>query len=129
MSVFDKDTEKMLVQKRLIIAEYVEAMGEDAPEDFDMEDVVEWQAQQRAEKTPCIKSATPEEDLIWQLIVDANQKFSQLNKEHPDEMNTWIMGIHNLQSVLGWRILRRDHPADFPKKFTKSSSKGRKIGE
>ena len=56
---------------------------------------------------------TQEEKQIMDLIVDAHNKFLQLKQTHPNEINEWINGIHYLQNVLGWRILRRDYPAEF----------------
>lgn len=53
---------------------------------------------------------TPEEYEISELIVQAVEKFSKLDRTHPDEMDDFVDAIHKLQSILGMRVLRRDYP-------------------
>lgn len=53
------------------------------------------------------------EKKVMNLITDAHNEFVKLSSTHPDEMREWVDGIHALQNVLGWRVLRRDYPNDF----------------
>lgn len=48
------------------------------------------------------------------LIVKAHNLFSQLETTHFTEMQEWVDAIHQLQHILGMRILRRDYPKVFP---------------
>lgn len=57
---------------------------------------------------------TPEEAEISRLIAEAHNLFCKLESQHPDEGREWCDAIHNLQNVLGWRVLRREFPFDFP---------------
>jgi len=52
---------------------------------------------------------TPEEEEISKLIVEAHNKFMELESTHSSEHEDWVSGIHALQNVLGWRVLRRDY--------------------
>ena len=53
---------------------------------------------------------TKEEEEIMRLIVEAHNKFSKLKSTHSNEIKDWVNNIHNLQSVLSLRVLRRDYP-------------------
>lgn len=57
---------------------------------------------------------TPEEKEIMSLIVEAHNKFLELERTHPMEMTEWVDSIHRLQDLLGARVLRRDYPETFP---------------
>ncbi len=67
----------------------------------------EWDEAEKA------KPYTPQEREIMNLIVKAHNLFIKEPTTHPDEMRQWVDGIHALQNVLGWRILRRDYPNEF----------------
>lgn len=56
---------------------------------------------------------TKDEKKIMDLLVEAHDRFNKMKRTHPDEMREWVVGIHSLQNVLGWRILRRDYPDEF----------------
>lgn len=43
----------------------------------------------------------------------AHEKFVKLETQHPDDMRTWVNGIHQLQSVLMNRVVVRDYPKYF----------------
>jgi hypothetical protein len=51
----------------------------------------------------------PEENEIYALIAKVHNLFSQLDRTHPNELEAFADGIHQLQSTMGLRILRREH--------------------
>ena len=51
---------------------------------------------------------------IMNLILKAHSEFNSLKRQHPNEMVDWVNGVHALQNILGWRVLRRDYPNEFP---------------
>lgn len=57
---------------------------------------------------------TDEEGEIMDLLVAAWNKFNQLEREHPSEINDFADGIHKCQYQLAMRILRRDYPEGYP---------------
>ncbi len=56
---------------------------------------------------------TAQEQEIMDLIVKSHNLFVKLERQHPNEITEWVKCIHDLQNILGWRILRRDYPNDF----------------
>ena len=56
---------------------------------------------------------TKEEEEIMKLIVDAHNKFSKLKRGHSMEIQEWVTAIHQLQSILSHRCLRRIYPDKF----------------
>jgi hypothetical protein len=59
------------------------------------------------------KGFTSEEQIIMDLIIEAHNLYSKLEKQHPSDLQEWSNSLHQLQQLLGMRILRRDI---FPKK-------------
>jgi hypothetical protein len=53
------------------------------------------------------------EKLMLDNITELHTNFMKLERTHPDEAREWINAIHQLQNVIGWRILRRDYPGIF----------------
>ena len=51
---------------------------------------------------------------IMNLLVEAHNKFTEMESTHPNKISEWVDSIHRLQDLLGMRILRRDYPRDFP---------------
>lgn len=56
---------------------------------------------------------TKEEKEIMDLLVKAHNKFIQLERDHPQELNEWINAFHILQNALIYRIVKRDYPEVF----------------
>jgi hypothetical protein len=56
---------------------------------------------------------TEQEAKIMQLIVDAHNEFVKLDRGHSMEIQEWVSGIHQLQSILSHRCLRRLFPSHF----------------
>lgn len=54
--------------------------------------------------------ATDEEFEIMNLLNSVRSKFLKLEQTHPDDINKFTDAIHDIQSVFGLRILRRDYP-------------------
>lgn len=59
---------------------------------------------------------TEEERETMDLLVDATNKFNELEETHPSDKKEWEYHIHALQKILGMRTLRRDYPDEFPNK-------------
>ncbi|GEP52368.1 hypothetical protein FNO01nite_30400 [Flavobacterium noncentrifugens] len=55
-----------------------------------------------------------EEARITKLLTDAHNAFVVLEMTHPSDINDWVNGIHELQKIIGMRILRRDYPETYP---------------
>jgi hypothetical protein len=53
---------------------------------------------------------TPNEEEIMNHLVDAWNKFIDLQEMHPDEINDFKDAIHKAQRILSMRTLRRDYP-------------------
>lgn len=49
-------------------------------------------------------------------LIAAFNKFSMLNRQHPDEMRDFVDGIHKCQDILAVRIVRRVYPEGWPTK-------------
>lgn len=56
---------------------------------------------------------TKEEEAIMELIVNAHNKFVELERGHSMEIQEWVISIHSLQSILSHRCLRREFPEYF----------------
>lgn len=56
---------------------------------------------------------TREEEDIMNKIVDIHNMYVELEKTHPSDLPDWVNSIHNLQKILGIRILRRELPNTF----------------
>lgn len=56
---------------------------------------------------------TKQEEKIMQLIVEAHNEFVKLERGHSMEIQEWVSGIHQLQSILSHRCLRRLFPSHF----------------
>ena len=57
---------------------------------------------------------TSDEGKVMDSLVEAYNAFVKLDRQHPNELQDFIDGIHECQSVLGLRILRRDYPKGWP---------------
>lgn len=53
---------------------------------------------------------TKEEGIVMDCLVEAWNNFVKLERQHPNELEDFANAIHNAQSILGLRILRREHP-------------------
>lgn len=60
------------------------------------------------------KPFTKEEQEVMDLLVEAHNKYTELEQTHPSDLPDWVNALHTLQRLLGQRILRRDYPEDFP---------------
>ena len=56
---------------------------------------------------------TPQEEWIMECLVEAHNSFTELTREHPQEITEWITAVHHLQDLLGARALRRIYPQYF----------------
>ena len=56
---------------------------------------------------------TNEEQYIMDLLVKAHNRFALQEQTHPDDMREWVDGLHEMQSVLMQRVVRRDYPDFF----------------
>jgi hypothetical protein len=57
---------------------------------------------------------TDEEKQIMNKLIDAHNLYNKLPSTHPSDMQEWVNAIHQLQQLLGMRILRREHSDIFP---------------
>lgn len=53
---------------------------------------------------------TKSEQSVMNSMMDAYNKFLQLERQHPDEMRDFVDGIHRCQDVLALRVVRRAYP-------------------
>ena len=56
---------------------------------------------------------TKEEKEIMDLLEQAYEKFIELERTHPHEMQEYVYAYHQLQNLVCFRILRRDYPDTF----------------
>ena len=56
---------------------------------------------------------TDKERDIMELIIKAHNLFVEEERAHPSEIQEWITGIHQLQSILQHRLLCRIFPEEF----------------
>jgi hypothetical protein len=59
------------------------------------------------------KPFTEDEKIIMDLLVEAHNKFVELDRTHAMEITEWVSSFHKLQDLLGARVLRRDYPETF----------------
>lgn len=59
------------------------------------------------------KPFTEQEEEIMNLLVEAHNKFVEMEQMHPDDMKEWVNGIHKCQNVLKDRVVTRDYPDIF----------------
>jgi hypothetical protein len=57
---------------------------------------------------------TDDEHDINNLLIDAVNKYSKLEEQHPDELSDFVFHVHAIQGILGTRILRRTYPKGWP---------------
>jgi hypothetical protein len=57
------------------------------------------------------------EQEIMNNLISAYNLFIKLEPTHPCDREDFADGIHELQKILGMRILRRDYPDMFPTKI------------
>lgn len=57
---------------------------------------------------------TKEEYLIMDKLIEAHNEYMKLEEQHPMDKPEWVDGLHQLQKLLGMRILRREYPHTFP---------------
>ncbi|MFA6711210.1 MAG: hypothetical protein WCS33_00690 [Candidatus Caldatribacteriota bacterium] len=56
---------------------------------------------------------TDEESNIMQHIVSAYNQFLKLSPQHPNDLEEFTNGIHDLQKIIALRIVRRDYPHEW----------------
>lgn len=56
---------------------------------------------------------TEKELEIINKIVEIHSLYILLEKMHPSDLPEWVNSIHNLQKIMGMRILRREFPEIF----------------
>ena len=56
---------------------------------------------------------TLEEKEVMDLLVEAHNKYVQMESTHPSDITDWVNSFHILQDILTRRILRRDYPDVF----------------
>ena len=64
------------------------------------------------ESTERIEMPDAEKKLL-DKIVELHNEFMSLDRGHPMEVNEWVTGIHQLQSIVEHRILRNLFPNYF----------------
>lgn len=57
---------------------------------------------------------TCEEGIIMDNLVESWNEFVKLDRQHPDELKEFGDAIHNLQSILALRVVRRSYPKGWP---------------
>ena len=57
---------------------------------------------------------TKKEQKVVKKLVEAENIFITLDRQHPSETKEWEFYLHGLQKILSMRILRREHPDHFP---------------
>jgi hypothetical protein len=50
---------------------------------------------------------------VSDLIVKAHNLFTDLEQTHPNDLPDWVNAIHQLQNIIGMRVLRRDYPETY----------------
>ncbi|MEY3811676.1 MAG: hypothetical protein RIT11_777 [Pseudomonadota bacterium] len=60
-----------------------------------------------------MKGFTEQEQKIMDKIVEVHNMYIELEKTHPSDLPEWVNSIHNLQKIMGMRILRRELPETF----------------
>lgn len=65
---------------------------------------------------PVVLDEEIKEEKILKYLAEAFNLFSELYKQHPDELNDFADGIHKCQYVIGMRYAREHRPDLFPMK-------------
>lgn len=65
-------------------------------------------------KTDIRTGLTNDEQQVMDALIVAFNRFSSLDRQHPDEVRDFTDGIHVLQNILAVRIARREYPAGWP---------------
>ena len=61
-----------------------------------------------------MKEFTKKEQEIMDKIIEIHNMYIELEKTHPSDLPEWVNSIHDLQKIMGMRILRREYPNTFP---------------
>jgi hypothetical protein len=56
---------------------------------------------------------TKDEREVSDLLLRVIEKYFALPKQHPSDTTEFITAIHQIQHLIGMRILRRDYPKEF----------------
>jgi len=56
---------------------------------------------------------TTEEEEVMNTVLLAHEEFLKLDRCHPMEIQEWTKAIHDLQSILIYRVVKRDYPKYF----------------
>lgn len=70
-------------------------------------------------KPECAKVIMQEEKIekdILEYISESWNLFSKLPQTHPSDIEDFAQGVHDLQKVIGMRMIRRERPDVFPTK-------------
>ena len=59
------------------------------------------------------KTLTKDEQKIWDMIIEIQILYSDLEIQHPSDGKDWADSIHSLQKLMCLRITRREHPKLF----------------
>jgi hypothetical protein len=59
---------------------------------------------------------TEKEKQIIEKLVDVHNLYCELESQHPSDITEWVGSLHQMQQLMGMRILRREHPEIFPTK-------------
>ena len=65
-------------------------------------------------KNDTLEDVITKDELVDNLIVETWNNFVKLEPTHPDDIKDFHRAIHQLQYVMGMRILRREHPEKYP---------------
>ena len=60
-----------------------------------------------------MKGFTEQEHKIMDKIIEIHNMYVKLEQTHPSDLPEWIESVHNLQKIMGMRILRRELPDTF----------------
>ena len=65
------------------------------------------------------KDFTKNEIKILNKLADTHNLFIKLKEQHPADIKEWCASIHDLQKIIGMRVLRRNFPKIFYNKQNK----------
>jgi hypothetical protein len=57
---------------------------------------------------------TDAEGVVMDALIRAVEAFARLDRQHPQEINEFVDGIHKCQDLLAVRIARRHYPHGWP---------------
>jgi len=57
-----------------------------------------------------IMGLTEQEQLIMDKLSDCHKEILKLELQHPNELQEFVDGIHQIQSIIGLRVIRRCYP-------------------